>query len=249
MGMGKMVKPLMMTFVYNERKYLPHAIEYYKRNNCDVYIIDNYSNDGTWEWLQENNIPSHRLDTNGEFALKVLQADFMETLKKLKPNWVMYGAGDLYHIFDKPIDEALKEIEDNGYNAVNTQCYSAVNTGEVHKIPLPINYLNLKKYIRVRMIARWSEDYNINGDEVNFEGLNPCDTGISVNYGLCKTLDEWNDKLERRKKAWESGGADKKHGKHLVKYKTKDLIYPLKDYENVKNLDILPLVKKTWFLI
>ena len=44
----------MITFVYNELKYLPHVVDYYKKNGCGVYIIDNYSNDGTYEWLIEN---------------------------------------------------------------------------------------------------------------------------------------------------------------------------------------------------
>lgn len=56
------MKVLMICFVYNEIKYLPHSIDYYKKNNCDIYVIDNNSTDGTYEWLIENNIPCNRYE-------------------------------------------------------------------------------------------------------------------------------------------------------------------------------------------
>ena len=50
--------------VWNEREYLPLKLEYCKQNKLEPYIIDNMSTDGSWEYLQENKIPSHRLSNS-----------------------------------------------------------------------------------------------------------------------------------------------------------------------------------------
>ena len=56
--------------VWNEREYLPLKLEYCKQNKLEPYIIDNMSTDGSWEYLQENKVPSHRLDTGDSFDLR-----------------------------------------------------------------------------------------------------------------------------------------------------------------------------------
>ena len=59
-GQNKKLKIVQISCVYNEMEYLPHQLKYIKSQGLDVYVIDNCSTDGTWEWLQENKTPSHQ---------------------------------------------------------------------------------------------------------------------------------------------------------------------------------------------
>ena len=90
------MKVLCILTIYNEIEFLPYKIKYCKENDLDLYIIDNMSNDGSWEWLQKNNIKSHRFDTNEMFDLKALQGEIISTVHKEKPNWVIYNGCDLF---------------------------------------------------------------------------------------------------------------------------------------------------------
>ncbi len=64
---------LTIMHVYNEGKMLPYTLQYQKAHDVPLYVIDNMSNDGTWEVLQEQGIASHRFDTGGAFHRKDLQ--------------------------------------------------------------------------------------------------------------------------------------------------------------------------------
>ena len=85
------MRTLCILTIYNEIKFLPYKLQYCIDNNLDLYVIDNMSNDGSWEWLQENNIKSHRFDTDGMFYLKALQKEMVKTVHKEKPDWAIYN--------------------------------------------------------------------------------------------------------------------------------------------------------------
>jgi len=42
---------------YNSLNILPYVVEYNKKEGVDLFIIDNYSNDGSWEYIQDMKIP------------------------------------------------------------------------------------------------------------------------------------------------------------------------------------------------
>jgi len=150
---------LYITFVFNERKYLPHVIDFHRTQGCEFYIIDNYSTDGTWEWLQENKIPSHRIDTNDEFAVETLQRDLENTVNGIKPDWVLFGGGDLYFLVKEKLSDYIEKIDKEGYNLLALLCLSPVNTGEKHNTPLPQHYFFSNVYRNVTMISKYEEDW------------------------------------------------------------------------------------------
>ncbi len=207
----------MICFVYNEIKYLPHTIDYYKKNGCEIYVIDNMSNDGTWEWLQENRIQSHRVDTGESFDLRILQKEIMKTLPRLNPDWVVYAGADLYFIAGIALKDYILKVENMGYNQLSMMCWSAFNTGEKPGTPLPSHYFHALPWKHVVMISKYDSSYSMNGDFVSIDNAK-CYEGkhsMAINYGACKPTEEQIVKLKRRKKAW-AEGMRAQQGRHFL---------------------------------
>tara|TARA_B100000315_G_C14180540_1_gene408697 strand:- start:132 stop:455 length:324 start_codon:yes stop_codon:yes gene_type:complete len=97
--------------IWNEIDYLPLKIKWCEKNNIEPYIIDNMSDDGSWEWLQKNNIPSHRFDTGGAFHLSKLNDEMTKTLHKIKPSWIIYMGCDEFFVGDKPLIKTFKQYD------------------------------------------------------------------------------------------------------------------------------------------
>jgi hypothetical protein len=224
------MKILMITFVYNELKYLPHVINYYKKNGCDVYIIDNYSNDGTYEWLIENNIPCHRIDTQEAFHVRVLEDNLVMTVHKLKPDWVIFGSADLYHITKISLSEYIKEIDSRGYNQLSLPCISAIPITEeelTSKTPLCNHFFNALYYQPLTMISKYDNSFYLDGDTLLINNIVKYNSneGVSINYGPCKPPEEQEVKLIRTRKAWEQGMA-RGYSVHYEKAKKINWLYP-----------------------
>lgn len=235
----------MITFVYNEIKYLPHVIDYYRSQGCEIYIIDNYSNDGTWEWLLENNIPCHRCDTNEEFAVETLQRDMEKKIHELKPDWVMFGGGDLYFIVEGQIKDYIAQIESKGYNQLALMCITPMNTGEPYGLPLCKYYFNATQYKPVRMISKYDVSLNIIGD--TFMLINQkifVGEGVAINYGACKTIEEQEIKLQRTRKAWESGTTRPNHSTHYPKWKARNWITKKENTFDLRESEYFKYIKK-----
>jgi len=197
---------LYTTFVYNELPYIEAAINYYKKEGCDIFIIDNMSNDGTYEWLVENKIKCARFDTNESFDLKILQAELQRHIHKIKPDWVVYGGPDLYYLFDKSIKETIENADKLGYNQLTVRCYGALNTGEKVRTPLYKHYFYGVYYRSLEMISKYDESFLMNGDNIILKEIKKLQVpGIMVNYGACKPIEEQKIKLVRRQKAWDNG--------------------------------------------
>lgn len=226
---------LMICFVYNEIKYLPHTIDYYKKNGCEIYIIDNYSNDGTWEWLQDNNIQSHRCDTGESFDLRILQKEIMATLPELNPDWVVYAGADLYFIGNMRLKEYIEKVDSMGFNQLSMMCWSAFNTGEKPGLPLPAHYYYAQPWKHVTMISRYDKSYTMNGDNVTIDNSNcySAKHAIAINYGACKPRAEQEVKLARRKKAW-AEGMRPQQGRHFLAGQKVKWIRNRKDLQDLK---------------
>jgi len=238
-------KPLFITFVYNELKYLPHVIDFYFKEGCDVYIIDNYSNDGTWEWLQENKIPSHRIDTNNEFAVETLQRELEKTVNKLKPFWVIFGGADLYFLTEEKLSNYIYKIDKLGYNLLSLLCLSPRNTGETYGLPLCKNYFYSYVYRNVNMISKYEDGWYIIGDNIQLKEPVPhLGFGIAVNYGGCKTKEEQETKLQRTIKAWNNGTTKLNHSTHLIKWKKEDWLFSKEGLIDLRNCEYTKYSKK-----
>jgi len=232
------MKILLVTFVYNELPYIKEMINFYK--DLDIYVIDNYSTDGTYEWLIDNEIECHRFDTKETFHLDLLQKELERVLHIKKPDWFVYAHPDLFYVFDKSIRETIKEAEEKGFNQLSVKCYGALNTGEYFSLPLYTTFQYGAFYRPLQMISKYDKTVRMNGDNIVLTNAKPMETeGIMVNYGACKPIEEQKVKLERRRKAWYKG-LSTRTGKHFAKYEkvnwtwTKDQCIKFTETEDVK---------------
>jgi glycosyltransferase involved in cell wall biosynthesis len=240
------MKILFTTFVYNELPYISDVIKYYKKEGLDIFIIDNCSNDGTYEWLVQNNIHCTRFDTNESFHLTVLQEELTRQLKKIKPDWIVYGGADLYYVFDKPIKETIESIDELGYNQITVGCYGAYNTGEKFKTPLYKTYFYGKFYKDLEMISKFDKDLQMNGDNIIIPNIEKIKIpGIMVNYGACKPKSEQKTKLKRRQKAWDEG-LSKNTGKHFKSGSLVNWTWKKEDWLNFHRCDDMAYFKKLY---
>jgi len=186
--------------VYNEMDYLPLKIQWCRSNNIDLYVCDNVSNDGSWEYLKKENIPSHQYDTQGMFSETLMQIEIYNTLVKLNPEWVLYMGCDLF--FDIP-----KEY--NEYDYVLFDFYSLKNTGEnVGTIFAPFStYKYASHHGKLKFLFKWNKNVIFNADDIITPSLEGgIDKGnIMLNYGDTKSKEHREETKLRRMKAWEKG--------------------------------------------
>lgn len=207
-------------FAYNELPYLPYWKTYYLNQGCGLYVIDNMSTDGTWEWLQDNNIPSHRFDTEGAFQLEWLMAELKNTLDKIKPDWFVIAGIDMYHIFTNRISEVIKKADLCGYNQIKCRyIFPFKNTGEpfYRDMRKVFFYAEKKNPSNVCLISKYVKDLTIKGDMVELPFSTILHSGAILEYGMCKPKEVNEEKYQRRKKAWDLYGTPKGHGIHYMK--------------------------------
>lgn len=222
-----------IAFVYNEIDYLPMAIQYYKDNGCDVYIIDNMSNDGTWEWLQENGIPSHRFDSMEAFQLEWLQEEMVKTLHRIKPAWFVWFAPDMFHVHIRTIRQMVEVAEHNNCNQIFSPCYSFKRIkGEDDYTPLPLYFRYAVFTKMVQFCSKYHENLSIFADRISIPNPKVLNSGIIFEYGGCKPFAIQDTKLKRRQKAWELG-TPPTHGSHYLTGKKTNWIHDKKDLIDV----------------
>lgn len=199
------MKILAVGTAYNEEKYLPEMVRYYREQGCDILILDNYSTDGTYQWLLDNNIKTTQVDTMKAFHLDKLQRAMENEIAKYDPNWVVYVGIDIYYSFDKTIRETIEETDSRGFNVIQVNNWSIYNTGEERDIAKDTYFYGTQGR-GLRMIAKYDKPFRLCADEI----LIPCvnifqSDGILVNYGNTKPKEEREETFERRKRAWEMG--------------------------------------------
>ena len=237
------MKILAATFVYNEREHIPYWVEYYKSQGCDLFVLDNASDDGTWEWLEENNIPCASFDTNGSFHLHRLQDELLKYIERINPDWVCYCGADLYFAMGRKISEVIEEVDAKGYNQISLKCVNVVSTGEKHGIPLQKHYFRGGYYRDLTMIAKYGKGFQIRNDNIGLdEGRVVKVPGVMVNYGGCKTWKQQEAKLKRRQKAW-AEGLPENIGKHFRKNKKTGWITPVTKTKNIRMLPEWAFIK------
>lgn len=235
---------LATTFVYNERKYLPAWVNYYRSLGCEIFVLDNFSDDGTYEWLKEQNIPCDRIDTGGAFELQKLQQALMIHIARIKPDWVIYAGADLYLATYGGLVRTIEEANFNGYNLLELQHYEVMNTGEDHNTPLQNYYFYCTKLKRLRMVGKYGPGFRILADEIiqDVSGAKIFhSSGILVNYGMCKTREEREKTFERRRKAW-AEGMHAGWGTHYEPASKRNWIWSKSELVDIRTLPIFNLV-------
>lgn len=241
---ARMKRVLAIGFVYNEIKYMPMKLEWARSEGLELYVIDNMSTDGTWEWLQANGVPSHRVDTDGSFDLRILQGAMLEVLDKIRPDWVVYQGADMYMMLPDGVRAGIREAELAGCNALHMDYVGFKNTGEDHRGFDPYgtyNYAEISEKTLV-LIFKYRENLQIAGD--NIMGMELYDIeGAIINYGMTKTKEEREETYERRKKAWENG-TDRIIGEHYNHAHDVDWKWNRKDLVNVGSTKYWPYVMR-----
>jgi glycosyltransferase involved in cell wall biosynthesis len=208
------MKVTVAAFAYNERPYIPYMVDYYRDQGCDLFIIDNYSTDGTYEWLVENNVRTIRVDTNESFHLKKLQYALGAALVNIRPDWVVYCGVDCYYHFRGTIVEEVQKAEQSGCSIIEIQHYSIYNTGERFQLPFPSTYFYGQRNRNLQMIGKYSPQFRFVADSVAVPNKKVYSSdGIFLNYGMCKPKEERERTYARRQKAWKLG-EDRGHGVH-----------------------------------
>jgi len=236
---------LTVAFAYNEIQLLPSMVAYYRSQGCDLLIVDNYSTDGTYEWLVANGVKTGRVDTDGMFHLEILQKALMEELHKYKPDWIIYTGIDIYMVFDKTIAETIDEVDKQGYNLISTYSVSVHNTGEERGFPLKNYYFNGCVEGKIRMIAKYEPSLYFRADSIQINKPKIFESnGVLINYGNAKPAEEREVTYQRRKKAWANGLNDG-YGSHYRSGHDNGWLRPKGTTEDLKqNPHIFKYIKK-----
>lgn len=114
------MKILACGVVYNEIDILPYLLDHFKSQGIEVFIFDNFSNDGTWEYLQKNNIPRERIFSDGKFSL--VQFIKKMTLKwhEIQPDWCIYSDADEFPLTFQfsSLQELISDRDRRGFNVI-----------------------------------------------------------------------------------------------------------------------------------
>jgi len=235
---------LVTAFAYNEMKYIPEMVNYYRNQGCDLLILDNYSTDGTFEWLQKNGIKTRQINTNESFHLGILQTELLKDIKKESPDWVVYTGIDFYYIFDKTIRETILDASMLGHNIIEVRHCTAYNTGEERGLPLQNYFFHIARNRNLQLIAKYDQGFNIFADDIKLKFPNVFKPdGFSINYGCCKSAKEREETFARRKKAWDSG-MTKGWGTHYLVGKEKNWIWEKEELIDIRKTDDWKYIQK-----
>jgi hypothetical protein len=213
--MNKKVKILVSLFIYNEIDYIETFINYYKSQNCDFCFIDNYSDDGTYEYLKDNGFNVRRVDTNDSFDMPKLQESLLKFIHDIKPEWVLYTGADTFIVFDDTIENTIKYADLNGFNQISTKYLKPYNTGEPYSLPLQNNYFYMEIKNKKRFLSKYDKSIRFDTDDVVINNSKIYNNGVLINYGDCKPASYRNKIYNRRIKAWDMG-MNKNFGTHYI---------------------------------
>lgn len=210
------MKILMIDTCFNELMLLPYKYEHCLRNNIDIFIIDNMSDDGSSEYLKEKNIPHSFIDTNESFHLIQLQKELSKKIHELKPDWFIYGAGiDMFYEAQNGLRKEIEEADADGFTQIQMKLRQIPNIGEPIKKGNPFcnhtlimqftEYKKSDEYCKRTFISKYCESINIIPTGIYRNNINIKETGIVFEMHACKTSTERMKTLQRRQKAWNDG--------------------------------------------
>ena len=214
---------LCIGFYYNEMELLQKKVDYCKDNGLNLYVIDNMSTDGTYEWLVDNRVCCHRFNTEEIYHLPRLQAEMMRVLKDLQPEWVVYLDADLFIYADIPLCEVLDAEKE--YNVLTYPRINFLQTKEER----------FRYYIYVndvQVVFKYHEGAKYTGDHLYYPSKKLIKgEGIMVNYG--GTKEHRLDELARRQLCWDRG-YNKSHGYHLRENVKRDWLWEKEELIDIK---------------
>jgi len=126
------LKILACLCVYNEMDILPNLLDHLKSQDIDVFVFDNYSTDGTWEYLKKNGIDYEKLDTGEKLDLgKIIEAK-MRKWNEVKPDWCIYQDADEFPLTSEfsTLRELIEDRDKKGFDVINQLRVTFLPVGE-----------------------------------------------------------------------------------------------------------------------
>lgn len=227
---------LMIHTAYNELNLLRYKFEHCKKNNIDLFIIDNMSNDGTDTWLKENNIKHSFIDTNDSFDLRPLLTDMENKIHELKPDWFIYCGVDMFYEAEEGFHNMIENAEKDGFTQIQTDQYVIRNVGEGDKPGNPFcsHFYSSPKYNYI-LISKYDKSIQIVPDGIKRENILIKQGGICFEMHASKSVEERMETLHRRKKAWKEG-LDTNYGSHYVNLQTKNFTFNKSECVDIREL-------------
>lgn len=227
---------------YNEIEYLPKVVSYYQNENIDIFIADNKSSDGSWEWMNDNNLPCIQFDTDGCFDLKAQQA-VRKTLAEGRPeyDWIIYGDADEYIVCSKSLSDVFAFADEVKCNIIKMKSFDIYNTGEDRGGDITHTYFHYKeRYTRfdgIERIYRNTKGVTYDGDFIHIPNKKTClvRDGNILNYGCTKTKAQRLDVYERRQKSWKDGRTPRGHGVHYKINTDRDWTWNKDELSDMRN--------------
>lgn len=131
-NLGEKLRILACLCVYNELDILPYLLRYFGSQGIEVFIFDNFSNDGTWEYLKDNRYNCSRFDTGGKFCLKENIRRKVEKWHSEKPDWCIYSDADEFPLTTdfKTLSQFIENRSKKGFNVIRQRIAYFYPTGK-----------------------------------------------------------------------------------------------------------------------
>lgn len=239
------MKILMIHTSYNELFLLRYKWEHCKKNNIDLFIIDNMSNDGTADWLKENKIPHSFIDTDNSFDLRPLLAEMTKKIHELKPDWFIYAGVDMFFEAQDGLKVMVENADRDGCTQIEMKIRTVFNVGEKVKKGNPFaNYFYVSREKSGIYLSKYDESVRIIPDQIIRNNIVVKeDGGIIFEMHASKSISERKETLRRRQKAWD-GGLDYNYGSHYRDGEKRNFTYTKAECFDVRKINEFELYKR-----
>lgn len=229
--------------IYNEIDFLPYKVQWAEDNEFDIYVIDNYSTDFSYEWLKDHNIPCHRIDSNNSFDLRILHPDIVKTIDRIKPDWVVRNDADMFVFADGRLKNIIKKADQSNYNVIGFPMIDICNTGEKWANPFRTFFWYRHAINSIGWIYKWSPNIKYTADIIQIPGRREMfPPGVIMNYGRTKTKQERQELLRRRQRAWKNG-LNPTSGRHYLREKKKNWKWHRSELKDIRKSEYWKYLK------
>jgi hypothetical protein len=238
---------LLPLLCYNSLDIIPYTIDFYKKQDIDIFVLDNFSNDGSWEYLKDNRIPCKRVDTGGLFDLNKLNNAREIIIRKIKPRWVLRLDSDCF-ILSNTIKKFVTSLNNN-FNICYSKCFRFYNTGEEINQRDPRQVFFYFDYLKhIPYLHTYKDFIKYSGDKVIMETEKKLMFGAPVlDYGNTRPKEKREEEFKRRKLAWRKG-LSKHWGKHYVEFSKMGWVWDKKNLTDVRKSNYFLKFKKVFSL-
>lgn len=239
---------LLPMLCYNSLDIISKTISFFKKQDIDVFVLDNYSNDGSWEYLKDNRIPCKRVNTNNLFDLNKLNNERISIIRKIRPDWVLRVDSDCF-VLSKTIKRFIESLGNN-FNICYSQCLRFYNTGEnrISDDPRKVFFYfdNLKQ---LPVLHSYNDFITYSGDKVIMRKERPFtyERCPALDYGNTRSKEKREEEFKRRRLAWKNG-LSKYWGRHYISASRRGWIWDKNKLTDIRKTKYFSRFKQVFYL-